>query len=661
MRASPFADPSLVEVLHALLWGACLLCHGFALWRVVESCRKPTVPWSVCFAIGCAAAIPLLAVASTLGISGAVSWLMIATAPASLFIGVHRAGTPLLSNSPPARPSSITAWVLITGALIVMAPVVIRLQLSYDVLSYHLPLTTHLRESFGYMAGNYYSRLPAGAFLLYAGAGVGNQNQGIEAAGLKVMLLFSVLAGASLCCRLAGQAGCRRQWRGFAGVLYAWHPMVWNCVLNSNSDLLTSMFALAAVERALSGARTHRKSSLMLAGFLASSAAGIKFSALGIVVIPVVAGVVAATIRERKKTRAVVVAAVFVAIGAIAGYAPWLLRSWIVGGHPFHPFAGQTEGWSSEQNEFLVSQHLPRSLLAREYWSAAFSQLQVFGYNLTLSPSDEMTGRGGAHLSVLLLFVASSLTRFRHSGTRLLLVSIVGGYCAWLTVGQAPARFVLPAVAMAIALTVTTISKAPMKGLRIAACGLLVLAFAFTSARQWSNGTFILPWVREAWQRTGAMPESVHKAAWENHEGTRLLLLFEARSRWFPDDSIYNTVWDLPPWADDLKASRDSSDFATRLREAGYTHVFVNEFEWGRLINFYGELERPVPFGDVGANEYLPDIIDWLSAYPPCRFAGFTRENLQVLAEFLVLTRETPSDAAPAGRVAEIRLASIPN
>ncbi len=659
MRASPFAEPSRIEILHALLWGACLLLHGFAAWRLLEKRANRLPPWSVCFALGCAAAVPVLALASAAGSLPATGWVLIAATPVSVLAAIRARGVPLLV---PARvsPPAVVAWIPTVLAIVAMAPVAIRPQMSYDALSYHLPVTTHLRESFGYIAGNYYSRLPSAAFLLYAGAGVGGQDGGIEAPGLKVMLLLSAVAGACLCGRIAGQLGCRRSWRPFAGALYVWHPMVWGCVLNSNSDLLTAMFALGAAERALSGIRTRKAPTLVAAGFLAATAVGVKFSAVGIVAVPLVAGLLAALAGKGAGVRRIALPALFVLAGAFAGYAPWAVRSAVFGGHPLHPFAGDAPGWSTEQNDFLISQHLPRSPLAHSYWTSAASSLGVFDYTLTISPSDEATGRKGIHVSLLLLLVVAGAVRFRHPGTRMLLVMIAGGYAAWLTVGLAPGRFMLPTIALAIPLAIASIAKAPPKGLRIAGGGVLGLAAAFTLWGQWSANVYVLPRIAEAWERSGTMPQEIHQAAWKDHEETRLLLFFEARGRWFPEDSLGHTVWDVPPWGKELRRSASADEFAGRLRAAGYTHVFANEYEWGRLLNFYGGMERPPAFGEVGIGAPLPDVMVWLRAFPPYRLAELPEENLRVLAEFLVLARAGASDVDRRGNLAELWLSPIP-
>lgn len=652
-----YDDAGLGSLPFAAAWIVLLFAFGVAVWGALNRARPRPVPLSLCMAIGCAAAVPLLAAASAVGnVFAGVGAIGIAAAALGLaFRRTLRRGRNLCRIG---KAEGAMLLLAAAGAAI-MLPTVVRPELSYDVLSYHLPVARHLRTSFGYIEGNYYSRLPSAAFLLYAPV-VPSGDRTLEAPGVRLLIWCSLVAGAGLCARVAGQLGARRAPGAAAAALYAWHPMAVSSLLNSNSDLLTAMFALAAFERALSALRSRSATSWIVAGFLAATAVGTKFSALGIVALPMLAGSIVGLAGRGAAMKAIGRACVLLMAGIAAGYAPWMIRSAAIAGNPLHPFAGEAEGWSRVQNDFLVEQHRPQSPLSAAYWRDALGKADVLGYGLAVVPPDPETGEGGVRISAILLVVLASLARGRHAGTRFALVAVAGGCAAWLTVGLAPARFVLPGVGLALALAVATVSGAPFFGLRVGGGALLGLAFAFAAFGQARGGTLGMPWSAEAWQRGSLLPENVHAAALDSEAKGRLLVLFEARGRWFPEGALLNTVWDVPPWADDLRASSDARDFAARLRDRGIDRVFANEFEWGRLVNFYGGLEPRPAMGTVGTAEPRGDLLAHLGAYPPFRHAEFDEGHLRTLAEFLVLARDGATQLAPAGPVSAIWLAPVP-
>jgi len=655
-----YGDAGLRSLPFAAAWIASLLLLGIGLRR------RASVASS--FALGCAVVVPVLALASALRVLPAGAFILGAGGAALGLRALLRARKNGGRYLPTLRRRDAPAWALALVATIGCAawfPTVFRPELSYDVLSYHLPVARHFRAGFGLLDGNYYSRLPSAPFLLYAPV-VPSPDATLEAPGVRLMLWCALAAGAALCARVAGQLGARRTARAAAAALYAWHPMVAGAQINSNSDLFTALFALAAAERALSALRTRRRHDWALAGFLAGTAVATKFSALGIVLIPMLAGLAAAIVptflsrRSPQPSSLILHPFLFLLLFAALAYAPWAIRAVAVGGNPLHPFVGEAPGWSADQNAFLVAQHRPQSPLSGDYWRDAAAKADVLGYALAVVPPDPITGEGGLRVSVVLVLVLASLARLRHAGTRFVVVAILAGCAAWLTVGLAPGRFAMPCVGLALALAVATVSKAPYFGLRVGGWALLGLAFAFSTLGLVRSGTASAPWRAEAWTRNGLLPANVHRAALDPEASGRLLLLFEARGRWFPENAVSNTVWDVPTWADDLKAAADATDFARRLRARGIERLFVNEFEWSRLVNFYGDLKPKPAMGTVGVAEHRADVARWLAAYPPFRFAGFDDADLGVLAEFLVLARSQATQTAPAGPVSAIWLAPVP-
>ncbi|MCB2156103.1 hypothetical protein KQI84_14600 [bacterium] len=639
-------------MIRAALWGAGLLAWGLAIWRIMERRPHARIPWSVCFALGAAVAVPVLFAGALFGLVVPFAWGLSVVGIAGFALGSLKRGFPqflpgreLLRD----RLAVVLLGVAILGWL-AGVPLLPKPHVSYDILSYHLPLAHAVAGDTGlrYVPGDFYSRLPQAASLLYAPA-LSDRSSTLDDPGIRVLIWLAVVAGSLLCGRLAGQLGARRRGRWAAVALYAWHPIVWAGQLNAHSDLLTAMFALAAFERLLSALAPTRPrlSALLLAGFFAGTAAAVKFSALGIVAVPLGMVAVIGGLRQRHSPdarRAVMVGAI-VSIGILTGLGLWFVRSTALAGNPLHPFKGEAPGWSAEQAAFVVEQHHPRSPISAEYWEAAFTRTTVFGYAIPFLP-----------ISVLLLAALGGVA-LRRPAPRLLLFAAAAGYGAWLLVGLNPDRFVLPAIGLATAVAARATFVRGARPLQFAGAGALGLLLLSTMLEE---RPLAVARADEIWDRNKIIPVELLMATRESSGDGAPLLVFEARSRLFPEASNVCTVWDVPTWSEDLKASDSADDFANRLREQGLTMLFVNEFEFGRLVDFYGGLEGSRLMGEIGMRSMPNEVDRAMAAYPSIRFAGLDTRNRRVLYEFLVLCRRNAIRTIPVGPVSEIWVAPIP-
>ncbi|MBX3729756.1 MAG: hypothetical protein KF858_11275, partial [Candidatus Sumerlaeia bacterium] len=243
-------------------------------------------------------------------------------------------------------------------------------------------------------------------------------------------------------------------------------------------------------------------------------------------------------------------------------------------------------------------------------------------------------------------------TRPRRGVLGLLVAAVFMGYAAWLTVGLAPKRFVLPMTGVLAAILGQTLAGLRRRDLMGHVLVGVLLALVISTAAPNMRRRHLLPWRGDVWRMP--LTEDMVLAAREAAGEGRVLLLFEARGRPFGPRAEITTVWDVPTWTGELRAATDGRDFAQRLAAAGYGSVVVNEFELGRLLAFYGGVEadwRAGPISLAGGGEEADRL---LATYPPARFAGLDNRDRGVLLQFLDLSRRGALSRIPAGQSAEI-------
>jgi hypothetical protein len=329
-----------------------------------------------------------------------------------------------------------------------------------------------------------------------------------------------------------------------------------------------------------------------------------------------------------------------------------LLRSVLVAGHPLHPFGGFSEAWTVEQARFVVEVHKPLSPFSANYLSNFLLRVRTLGFS---------------YYGVPVLLIVTLLAAVSRRGIRIRapLLVVLAGYCSWLLVQDNPARFLFPAVALLVPITVAAADALlPRFG------ALILLVVVLPSTRTdfrdaFSFDTYYAPSYRAEAVAGYVGPDFLQLTRVKDpafHEGT-MLLIFESRPALFPAPTESRTVWDQPSYGTDLREAVDDEDFAARLRARGIRSIFVNEIEWGRYLQFYARDQFPKGMklmGGVGlsmADHAMKERA--LSAFPPHRFASFQAEELQILSEFLRKLRLTTRLAIRSGE-AEAWIADIP-
>ncbi len=541
--------------------------------------------------------------------------------------------------------------------------------INYDVLSYHLRLAEGFRyhETAGALLFSpeiFYARLPLGAAILEShyiteGNAVG---RGI---GINLFICSVILAGAFSMMRCIAYLGGRVFARGLGGSLYASHPLFLDSLMSGLYDPILALLAVASLEIVLysfsKGSRFY--TGLFVAGLLAGSAFSIKYNAVGVVLIPVGLLVFLFSLNKLKELKdglgfKVLLPSCCFAGGCLLVMLPWLIRAYIVSGHPLHPFAGFTDSWSSTQAAFVVDQHKPLSPFSIDYISDVLVKTSVLGF----------APRLGEFVLPISLFIVSGLVcLFRRElrTTGVIFLAGISGYFFWCLVSLNPSRFltgVLPLLLPSLAIVVGNHWKGRVFQL---ASTLLVVFVWFNSAYTKLQSVYDFPVAYGAHVREtedlaflGEDYSNIVSVAADRAESETVMLFFEGRLGLFPLNSKGRTVWDKAVYGEAVKGSETPKEFAENLARIGVTHIFVNEHELSRLLKFYGpeEFKERLQIGGVSLDILTDDqlALTYLSEYPPHRFAELEKQDLQVLLGFLRYCRSQTQLAVPGGQRSEI-------
>lgn len=245
------------------------------------------------------------------------------------------------------------------------------------------------------------------------------------------------------------------------------------------------------------------------------------------------------------------------------------------------------------------------------------------------------------------------------------------GYAALLLVRDSPSRFYLPQAATLCAVAATLPSAIRIGGARRAAIVVGAIALLWHSTER----LFLLkdrqvaatPLAVEQW-RGAILGEgfiALTQEAARLSEGGRLAVLFDARAELFPRDACVSSVWDMPEWEVHLRAAARwpvEEERVARLEQAlAQMHIkalFVNEFEFGRALDFYSQDVLPGRHrGIAGARSASFEAE--LAASPFVRIAILADDETALLAAFLREKRSDAVSAIAAGTSAEIWLAPV--
>jgi hypothetical protein len=275
----------------------------------------------------------------------------------------------------------------------------------------------------------------------------------------------------------------------------------------------------------------------------------------------------------------------------IAVFSPWILKNLVYLKNPFAPWGAAL---------------FPSSLVAADQANAYFRHIGAHGVSvgsikdLVLMPW-QLTFHGlrfGGGFDVIgpvfLLFLPTLFLRSKIDKIEKLLLLYCALYAAaWLATGKVM-RFLLPLIPFLSILSGRGISflyREASKPYRLAVAAVLALAF--------SHNLLIFHWIMASVDPYSASVSGVseprylaarlnyYKAAEDALNklgpGTKTLFLGETRSYYCNNNFVAPTDFDTNPLVSASGAALSPEGLEDALKEYGYTHIFVNNFEFQRL------------------------------------------------------------------------------
>ncbi len=456
----------------------------------------------------------------------------------------------------------------------------------YDALEYHLQMPREHFEAgrIEYAEHNVYANFPANAEMLYLLAMVveGGPLAGVTAAKLiNAWMAFLTVGAAWLAGREAGPTTglCT----GLLAATAGWLFYLSGVAYAENTMLFFAMLSAAAMVRASKAEGGTELRWIIIAGLLAGFSAGCKYTALVLIVMPL--GLAILVGRWSSQPRRVTAFVLF-SLAGVVSFAPWMLKNLAFTGNPVFPLAGSVfdsfpAGWSAELAEHFARSHAPSpdesalSVRAGAMWSKVIAdRSQRFGPAVFL-------------LAVVGL-VANRRRRLVLQFGLVLLVQMV----LWMGLTHLYARF---AVVLLVPLVIlggrfmgelsTPVQK--MGLVVLLGGGLWNLNFAVDIYRQhlYAAGRRICIEGAPELFTNGQVPFTEHLGV-INHElpeGSKVLLIGEARAFYFLGDVDYCVVFNRSPFVEAVEAADDLSAVGAWLTAKGYTHVYVCQSEIERL------------------------------------------------------------------------------
>lgn len=462
----------------------------------------------------------------------------------------------------------------------------------YDVLEYHLQLPKEYVQAgeISYVPHNVYANFPANVEMLYLLAMVvtgEDVETGVTANfihlcfGMLMVFAAWVIGNewSKPCGIICGIAAASTGWLFyFSGLAYVELGM-----------LFFGMTATGAVLRAL--AMMSQKEStdnstdglkwLIFGGLSAGLACGCKYTAVAMILLPLVIAVWLIRIPIKQKW---IVTSTIVLTSMIT-FSPWLIKNFAMTGNPVFPlantvFQASPDGWGEQENERWVHGHQPsESETSAAYKLSAIWHRVIWDHDQRMGPMLFILALGGLFL------------RKRDRTDTFLLIIVAVQLSVWLFATHLFARFavvlLIPLVLLAGRSVMETGSP---KRLRFMVILLIVgIAWNFTYAAKLYH--------RES---PDAAPASIiYEGLLPGYEyldtinndlpaDAHILIVGDAKAFYFQREVDYCVVFNRNEFVETVKSADHIQDVMIWLREKGYTHILVNWSEVRRLSQTYG-------------------------------------------------------------------------
>lgn len=511
-------------------------------------------------------------------------------------------------------------WVVLAAAVglwiagATRPPGLIRTPDTYDVLEYHLqvPREFYNAQHIGPLNHNCYSFYPLGVEMLFLlGMALrGGAYEGMYAAKM-IHGAFGVLAVAAVFGALKKDDDGRAR---FSAALLGTAPFVvylsWLAMVELAMMCYLALGVLWMREWLKGGG--WRES--VCIGLMLGASCSVKYLSVGLIAGPVLAAMIVISLSRPGRAKDIAYVPLTV-VATVLLFCPWLIRNHALTGNPVFPLATETFGrghWSAESAQRWVDGHGPEfraPVPPPPGWSQrpTPTRAEMFYHNFM---TEQQFG------PILLLLAGVAVCVMIAAGSKSdpwdwsLALILLGQIAVWMAFTHGmPSRFLAPALVPMALLAggvlaqlgrVRTnpfrrVAPVPSTGAwgRPPAIALLATAIAVNLLIAYFMYDTYTAWAPQMHGVPGdGIASTTMKDAGDLPEGSRIMLLGEARAFYFPPDTVYATTFDaqsLDPIARKLESGEMTREQAlAELRRMNVTHIWVDWRELFRLGTSYG-------------------------------------------------------------------------
>jgi len=487
---------------------------------------------------------------------------------------------------------------------------------AYDVLEYHLQVPREFYHAgrIGQLRHNCYSYYPLGTEMLFL-LGMCLRNGPYQGMYLAKMLhgIFGVLAVAAVFAALKDRDESRGR---FSAVLLGTVPMVIYLSWLAMVELALIFYAILAVLWLREWlARTEAGSAICI-GLAAGAACTVKYLALGLLVAPVAAVMLALSLPAGNTVKRTTHAILTVLVAGLF-MSPWLVRNLAYTRNPVFPLATTVFGrghWSAESQQRWVDGHgpnvkppvpvppgwrpVPRPGRAEMLFDNFMTSEQFSPMLLLLA--------GVGVCAVIAAGRSAGLWDWSLVGILILQIAVWTAFAH-----QMPPRFVAPALGPISLLAggmlgrLASVRTNPLRRGRHTAEGgpwgrpvalaLLAAALIANLAIGYRMYRGLSARFDDTVRLHGQSPFQLQMASYLHHDpniqlpaDARFCLLGETRCWYWPVETVYATAFDSHPLVEMAAKGLPARQVLDDLRGRGITHLVVSWYEIWRLAGSYG-------------------------------------------------------------------------
>jgi 4-amino-4-deoxy-L-arabinose transferase-like glycosyltransferase len=465
--------------------------------------------------------------------------------------------------------------------------------MGFDALEYHLgaPWAWWQRGGIVFLPHLFYSQFPMNMEMLFTLV----WRLGGETSIKVFHWSLSLVAAGALYAGIRSRVG--RRWALLGALLLYTNIPLMVLSVQAKIDLGLVFFATLAYLSFLRWLDTREQKDVIFLGIFCGIAAGIKYSAIGVLILPVGLGMVCRVIFHQEDLRKKLLHPLVFAGLVVLLFLPWGSRNLINEGNPVFPLGYSVLGGRTLDPEFHA--FLARTTDAT--WPEEMQDLQktdsvsefILHFWWVLTRLDVITG-------LLLISAPLILMQKKNIEAKYLLVMALAGWLVWLTLSRPLPRYlipVFPAVVLSLVLWGKSIRKPLVENL-ILIIGILILVYNFSTlgviARQLKDAPKYL--LRQVSREEVLFKGQPHWQAIEflnrtlgDKEDVKVLFVAEARGYGVEVPYVLNSVYDRAVLLQVIGEGNDPGLWADRLLEAGYSHILYNPIELSRYIETFAQ------------------------------------------------------------------------